>query len=246
MAQVNLPDTVDERIRKLEARVKQLETAAQTRVPLDTITQGTLQVVDGNNNAFTWVGSIFPAFPDNSDQYGFLLYRQNPDKTLGPMALSLASNAPGTSPQTLGLWDAAGNTLWTDDAIAGQGIGRPYLSFPMLPWNAGLWPSTSSGSFTTLWVGGPPKQQPQVFLEGTANVPSGVSAQIRLWDAVNLVQIGSTVTLSSVPSGATWSIGPAPIGGGHLGLLGLQVQARISAGAGTVQVGVYTAYGQQS
>lgn len=246
MAQVNLPDTVDERIRKLEARIKQLETAAQTRVPMDTITDGTLQVVDDQGNLFTFIGAIFPAYGDGSNQYGFLLYRQNPDKSAGSLVASLASNNPGTAIQTFGLWDNAGNTLWTDDAQAGQGIARPYLSFPMVPWTSNLWASTSAGTWTTLLVGGPPKQQPKVFLEGAINVPNGVTAQLRLWDAINNVQIGSTVTVSSAPSGATWTIGPAAIGGGHLGLLGLQIQAQITAGAGTVQVTCYTSYGQQS
>lgn len=246
MGQVNLPDTADERIRKLEARVKALETAAQTRVPLDTITDGTLQVVDDQGNLFTFIGAIFPTYGDGSNQYGFLLYRQNPDKSAGTLVVSLSSTGPGVVPQTFGLWDNAGNTIWTDDGNSGQGIARPYLSFPMVPWNSALWGSTNATSWTTVLVGGPPKQQPKVFLEGAMNVPTGVTAQLRLWDAVNSVQIGSTVTVSSAPSGVTWSIGPSAIGGGHLGLLGLQLQAQITAGSGTVQVTCYTSYGQQS
>lgn len=245
------PGRMNRRIAELEGQVKELRAAKRAEATtiggggITVTAEGGINVVDDFGNYLATLGALTTDLPGGGTQYGWLVYRQTADGTPGTLAFSMFAGT-GALPQTVGLWDNAGNTLWTDDGIAGQGIGRPYLSFPMVPWNASLWGSTSAGSWTTIAVGAPPKQQPRVFLEGAINVPTGVTAQLRLWDAINGVQIGSTVTVSSAPSGVTWSIGPAAIGGGHLGLLGLQLQAQITAGSGTVQAITYTSYGQQS
>lgn len=244
------PGAINRRLAELERQVRELRAAKRAEATtvadggFNVTALGSLNVIDDFGNLLLTLGAVTQPLSGGT-QYALLAYRQHPDGTPGSLALSVYSGT-GSTPQTVGLYDDQSNALWTDDGLAGEGIGRPYLSFPMVPWKASLWGSTSAGSWTTIAVGGPPKQQPKVFLMGAVDVPSDVTAQLRLWDSVNGVQIGSTVTVSSAPSGVSWTIGPAAVLGNHLDLLGLQLQAQITAGAGTVQAVVYTAYGQQS
>ena len=244
------PGAINRKLAHLQQQIDQLRAAKRAEATtigdggLNVTAQGSLNVIDDFENLLLTLGAVTQPLGGGT-QYALLAYRQHPDGTPGSLALSLYSGT-GSTPQTVGLYDDQSNALWTDDGLAGQGIGRPYLSFPMVPWNASLWGSTNATSWATIAVGAPPKQQPKVFFEGAINVPTGVTAQLRLWDAINSVQIGSTVTVSSAPSGVTWTIGPAAVSGAHLGLLGLQLQAQVTAGSGTIQAIAYTSYGQQS
>lgn len=246
------PGRMNRRIADLERQVRELRAAKRaeaTTISVGGLTitaQGGLNVIDDYENVLLALGAILNIpFPGGITQYGFQLTRQNPDGTPGELALSLAASG-ATPPQTLGLYDASGNTLWSDDGIAEQGIALPYLSFMMAPYVGSLWPSTNAGSWSILHLGEPPKQQPKVVLAGVATVPSGVTGQLRLWDGVNGVQIGSTVTISSAPGGAGWQIGPAAVGGQHTEIMEFELQGQITAGSGSIAAVVLASFGCQS
>ncbi|MBS2962591.1 hypothetical protein KGA66_06000 [Actinocrinis puniceicyclus] len=244
------PGGLNRRLADLERQVRELRAAKRLEAAtvgdggLNVAAEGSLNVIDEYGNYLMTLGKVTEPI-SGATQYAFLINRQNPDGTPGQLAFSVYSPL-GAPPQTAGLYDAAGNTLWTDDGVAAQGIGRPYLSFPWAPDAASLWPSTAAGAWTNLLVAQVPKQQPRLLVAGAATTPSGVTGQLRLWDYVNGVQIGSTVTVSSAPGGATWAIGPAAIGGNHLDTLQLQLQGQITGGAGALAATVYTSYGLQS
>lgn len=206
---------------------------------------GGLNVEDTFRNLILGIGALSIPLTGGADQYGLLLNRQNADGTPGASALTMYTGT-GAMPQTLGLYDARGNALWTDDAIAQQGIGRPYISFPWAPIPSTLWPSTTAGIWTNLWAASPPKQQPNVYLQGVAITPAGVNGELRLWDAANAVQIGATITVASQPAGLIWTIGPAAVGGNHLDPMQLELQGQITAGTGAISAMIYASYGQQS
>lgn len=144
------------------------------------------------------------------------------------------------------MWDNSGNTIFTDDGTSQQGLGRPYISFPVAPASQALWDGTSATSWANLFYAGGPKQHPKVVVAGVASVPAGVTGQLRLWDSNVGAQVGSTVTISSAPTGTAFSIGPASLAGGHLSTMGLVLQGQITAGAGTLAATVWAAYGCQS
>lgn len=245
------PGGVNRRLAELEKQVRELRAAR--RLQSATIGAGGLVVTgkggvyvedDFGNFIFT-IGGLSVPLTGGAAQYGVLLNRQNADGTTGAVALTMYSSS-GAMPQTLGLYDAQGNNLWSDDGTAAQGMSRPYLSFPLAPANAAAWQSTNAGSWTTLFIAGPPKQHPKVSMSGFASTPSGVTGQLRLWDGVNSVQIGSTITVTSAPGGVNWTIGPAAVGGNHMDQMNLQLQGQITAGSGSIAAHVWAAYGRQS
>lgn len=244
MGAVNLPASADQLLRELLARVQALEAAAQTRVPMNTITGGALRVEDAGGNTYQYTGAISPNLTDGSPQYGFQLYRQSGDESVGSLALSLLNSA-GLIPQTLGLYDAAGNNLWTDDGAAGQGIGRPYLELGFQSSSSTVWNSTNSGSFQDMFFSNPPHQHPKVTALGRVICPTGVNAALQL--TVGGVAIGSPTGITGNTGVAqTFQIGPFAWSGSHIANTDLRVQARITSGSGTVQVGLSNLYGQQT
>jgi len=227
------------------ASSKRLEAATIGAGGLTVTGKGGQFVVDDFGNILFVIGGLSVPLLSGDPQYGVIANRQNADGTAGAAALTMY-NATGDMPQTLGLYDAAGNALWTDDAAAGQGIGRPYISFPMAPMPSALWPSTTAGAWTNLLVGAPPKQQPTLYMAGFASTPTGVTGQLRLFEATSGTQVGATVTIASQPAGTNWSIGPAAAPGNHLDTLQLELQGQITGGAGAIAATVYAAFGRQS
>lgn len=242
---------INRRLAELEKQVVQLRAARRLESATIgagglTITgAGGLNIEDALKNLLLGIGALSIPWPGGAEQDGLLAYRQNPDGTAGQLALSIFAGT-GTAPQTLGLYDDKGNTLWTDDGTAQQGIARPYLSFPWAPVVASLWPSTTAGAWTNLWAAAPPKQQPKIFIAGVATTAVGVTGQLRLFDAVNNVQIGGTVTIPAGSTGTVWSIGPAAIAGNHMDTMNLELQAQVTAGTGAISAMIYSTYGQQS
>lgn len=242
---------INRKIAALEKEVAQLRAARRLESAtigaggLTITALGGLFVEDDFQNLLFALGGLTQPLTGGGNQYGLLLTRQNADGTAGQLALSMYTG-DGTMPQTLGLHDAQGTTLWTDDGLAQQGIGRPYLSFPWAPYATTAWPSTTAGTWTNLLVAAPPKQQPKLVVGGAASTPSGVTGQLRLWDLINNVQLGSTVTITSQPAGLAFTIGPAAIAGNHLDTLNLALQAQVTAGTGAISATIYTTYGQQS
>jgi hypothetical protein len=243
MGKVNLPASADELLREILRRLQALEAGAQTRVPMDTITGGNLQVQDAAANTYLFIGSVLPGFSGGVTQYGVLLYRQSGNESVGAPALTLFSGGGGP-PQTLGLYDAAGNTLWTDDGLAGQGIGRPYLELGMERSDSANWPNTNSGSFQDMYFGLPLHQHPKVVASGRVICPTGVNAALQL--TANGTSIGSTNITGNTGVAQTWSIGPVAWAGAHMAQMDMRLQARITSGSGTVQVALANFYGQQS
>jgi len=244
MGKVNLPASADQLLRDLLARVQALEAAAQTRVPMDTITGGALQVQDVAGNTYFYLGQISPNLPDGAPQYGLLVYRQSGDEAVGNLAMSMFCGT-GALPQTFGLYDAAGNDVFTDDGLSAQGIGRPYMELGFQSSSSTVWNSTSSGSFQDMFFSNPPHQHPKVTAMGRVICPTGVNAALQL--TAGGVALGSpTAVTGNTGVAQPFQIGPVAWAGSHIANVDLRLQARITSGAGTVQVGLANLYGQQS
>jgi hypothetical protein len=78
--------------------------------------------------------------------------------------------------QAIAMYDQSGNYVFTTDAISKNGLGRPYLNYPLVPSlgtdnvNVGpFWPSTTSTSYVEMFHLFTPIQHPKVvFGLGTA------------------------------------------------------------------------------
>jgi len=244
------PGGINRKLANLQRQIDELRAAKRAEATtigsggLYVTADGGLYVLDDFGNFILVTGGLTTRLIGGAPQYGFILTRQNADGTPGEPAMTMF-NAAGAMPQTLGLFDAQGNDLWTDDAVAGQGIGRPYISFPVAPANTAAGQSTNAGTWTNLYFAAVPKQQPVINMGGAATTPSGVTGQLRLMEAGTGTQIGAAVTVTSAPGGVAWAIQGA-VPGNHMDTLQLELQGQITGGSGSITATVFTAYGRQS
>ncbi|MGH3415574.1 MAG: hypothetical protein ACRDSS_03825 [Actinocrinis sp.] len=206
---------------------------------------GALYVTDSDGHDHLVLGAILPGLPDGSQQYGLIINRQSGPDAIGGPALTIVTGT-GVLPQTVGIYDNAGNNVFSDDGISGQGLARPYIPIPMVPYAPATWPSTTAAGWTPIWVGAALKQHPMIYMEGAAITPTGVSGQLRLRETGTNTVLGSVVTVTSAPTGINWAIGPAALPGAHMDPLVLVLEAQITTGAGAVSASVSGAFGRQS
>lgn len=244
----NFPPSAEQVIRDLQARVKQLEAASQTRVPLDTITGGALRVQDASGNTYVYIGEYGAPYPDGSPQYGLAIGRQTGEQQVGSPILAVFSPAPAVTPPSMHLYDAAENQIFGDDGISGFGLAVPYLSFPMQRSDSAGWPSTTSATMVDMYFSFPPAQQPKVQVWGYMVAPSGTNASIQLISGTTV--LGSPIAVNGSGGAVGWIIGPVAfpevVGAAFLIPTDLRVQASRTAGTGSVALAIGAAFGQQT
>lgn len=217
------------RIADLEQRVKSLETSP--RANATSVSTGKFVVFDEDVDMLRigFLGQV-----GGVDVRGMEIKR--PDGT------SAFSTFRGTD--TGGFWawyDRQGNEVVSDDAVAGQGLARPYIgSATFAPIKGITWPSTSSSSFDLLWHGWWFKQHPILQVIVATKSPAGTTGQIQL--AAN----GGSVT-QNIPGGDnTLRSLSFAVPGGHLQDMALEISVRVTGGAGSIQAYPYAAFGRQS
>jgi len=230
---------------KLRRRIEQLERAAPLRNA--TISDGGQLIVKGvDGNTLVLMGrSDVESYkaPDGHKQMVFMVSREN-----GEPAFAMFDPLPAVDGfhQYWALYDRLGNVVVGDDTTSGQGLARPYLPIPFYDWIDVPSQTTTSGSWTTLqraaaW----PKQHPRIQVGLVAQTGGGTTGEVRLWDATNGVQLGSTITLAAAEYSAH-NIGPVTVGGTHMQTIDIDIQARRLTGASTIGARVTTAFGVQS
>lgn len=144
------------------------------------------------------------------------------------------------------LYDRASNYVFSDDVFAGAGLARPYV--PLTVGGLDAPPATTtSGTMVDLAAGSCIVQHAGLYLHLLVRASDGTTAgEAQL--TVGGVQVGSTLT---IPAGASTEavIGPAAVGtaGGTYGSIQrVAVQARRTAGAGTIGVRVLSLLGVDS
>lgn len=141
------------------------------------------------------------------------------------------------------VYDLAGNLLLGDDAVSGQGLTRPYIPLPMLPASTAMDVTTTSAVFVDLWVGVIYKQHPLVLAYPLVRASDATtSGELQLYDAT-----GAAVLVNPVVVGLGFSgyklLGPVALPGGHLAARTISLQARRTAGAGTIGGRLACCYG---
>lgn len=201
---------------------------------------GFLRLLAGGVQTF-YVGPVTPAMPDGSAQQGWIVRRED-----GSTALALYDPDPASGGffQFLALYDRAGNIVMSDDTDSGQGLARPYVpgTFHRTRY-ADFSVSTVSGTWETLWDTYLPKQHPRLAVGYRASMDtSGTSGEVRVM--VGTTQVGATTAEGFAIT--TRDIGPAPVPGGHMETLRVEIQARRLSTSGALRVEPLYVRGVQS
>lgn len=146
------------------------------------------------------------------------------------------------------LCDNSLNDIITDDAQSSQGLARPYIPYTATKFSDVGAPAqtTSLTSFVGAYSLYGFKQHPQIEVQYIVTTPAGVSAEVAIVDTSGV--IGSIVAgpNSHGPSSFNVATLKGPLSGPHMSKLNLDLQYRVSSGAGTIGVTLVYAYGVQS
>lgn len=142
------------------------------------------------------------------------------------------------------IFDSEGNVIFSEDTASNQGIATPYLAYRVMPYSEVLTPAqnTVSATFEKLHRITAQKAQPWVRTYLIINTTADTTAQVVLTQGG--VQISSILDLPVSTNGYFWL--DAPVDGGHMSTLLVDVEARRVAGTGPVRVAVAIATGRQS
>ncbi|MGW1837088.1 hypothetical protein [Streptomyces sp. NPDC002067] len=185
-----IPQDINDRLRRLEAELRALTTAANRRPALNQITHGDVKIGEGGGlsvrqpgGAETFrVGEVGPV----AGEHALVVRRRDGSEAMSVWNGTTASDQP----QAFRVKDAAGNELLSEDVVAG-GLARPHLPLVMTPAQPTDWPSTSSTTWTDLQVAWPEVQHPrmEVFAQAVGN---GKGGDIRLTVDGQTVASGTT------------------------------------------------------
>ncbi|MGI5247764.1 hypothetical protein [Dactylosporangium sp. CA-139066] len=143
-------------------------------------------------------------------------------------------------------YDRAGNYVASDDVYAGQGIARPYVPLTLGELSAPA-ATTTSATMVDLAAGSAIVQHAGLYLHLLVRTSDGTTAgEARL--TVGGTQVGATLTIAA-GANAEAVIGPAAVGGagGAYGSIQrIAVQARRTAGSGTIGVRALSLLGVDS
>lgn len=227
-------------IADLRRRVENLESGA--RVGFTSIDSGALEVNSGvftvgTNPQVVYFGPVadgIGGFPP-----GFVFRRAN-----GALVFDL--EGAGTA-QYWALRDEQNNNLMSDDSLTGQGLARPYIPLVSgVHYNKTFSVTTTNASFEGMYIFRFSKQHPQYFVDPMVKCSDGTTAgEIQIYNNVTNEIAADPVV---VPAGALQRvpIGPFPIAGNHMDDCEFELQARRTAGVGTIGIEIYGAYGRQS
>ncbi|MDX3661334.1 hypothetical protein PV646_28850 [Streptomyces sp. ID05-26A] len=217
-------------ITKLEQRIKTLENGRTLRavvIPEGGVritNSGVLIVQSADGVNLFYLG---PLISGGVPLRGFLLRREN--------GKSMFSNgvAGGDPNKVFFAWkDNAENILFSDDANAGVGISRPWLSMPSVPVAATSIPTTTGATFLSVYsTGYMLKQQPNIELQALLYSTGGGVGEARY--TVNGVAIGSTMTINNGDFAWTSPVSLTPPQA-HNTYIRTELQVRRTNGAGSV------------
>lgn len=147
--------------------------------------------------------------------------------------------------------DNSDNIILSDDAQSAQGLARPYIPYTATKYSdiTGSGVTTTSTSFVPAYLIIGKKQHPRMEVQYIINTPAGVSAQVQLVDtttgnpATQIIIEGPDTYGGSTFSFMTVS---ADLAGSHMNYFTVDIQIRVSAGAGTVGISHIYSYGVQS
>lgn len=239
--------------RNAERRVQ--EQAAAKRLEASSIGEGGLTVKGGEIriDGGSWrmldvdgseLGYVGPLFHDGEEtQRGLIFSRSD-----GTRAFVVYGGEGGT--QFVAMLDRQGNIIVSDDTFTGQGLANPWLPlghpYPLRQADPIVWTTPAEATFGALWNIPHLKQHPKIWVKCYVTSDADTTGEVRLWDGFNNVQYGATVPLAAFDAKYVDFGGPFEFPGFYQQESLLQVQARVTGGAGRIGTQVYFAYGRQS
>lgn len=242
---------LEQRFRDLERKVRELASVTLRR-PKFEVSQGDLTinggdlVVDGGDFLLldTDGSTVFRLGPQEFGDRGVSIYREN-----GTTALEVREQAEGFG-QRLRIMDDAGNVLFSEWELGG-GLSRPRLTMQVHPngtpasWGTyGPERTTTSATFEPLFVAHSRRQN--VLLQPLVAVKCSdatTAAEVRLVETTTGAVLDDFFTpgdwVGAIPAGSTSFVENQPAvvwSGGMDAQITIEVQARRTAGAGTVTV----------
>ena len=204
--------------------------------------RGALVVDDSDGTEIAVIGNlgarVVPKV-DGSVQKGWILRRDS-----GEPAASCKTNVVGG----LQSWDwdsRVGDGIVSDDAVSGDALATPWLPLgAFMPADATRWPSTAAAIYTDIYVLGNYRQHPKLLVFGYVYAPVGTNGSIRV--TVGGTVLGTPVAIVGSGAVVSFQIGPvATVPGWHT-YLDIRLQAKVTAGAGTLALVPILAIGTQS
>ncbi|MEU8264488.1 hypothetical protein AB0C02_28180 [Micromonospora sp. NPDC048999] len=234
------PADIMRRLRDVERLVR--EGAAGRRLEASSVGQGGLSVKDGGSmRVIDRDGSVLSRIGDlGGGVRGTWIARAG-----GEPAFGVYGTGVGDDVGFAGLYDRSGQYVVTDDAQSGRGLARPYIPIPHGEVSP---PTTSTGStsFVTMAEGLTAIQHPVLLVYGLAMCSAGTAGEVR----VSLDDPGPVGPVESIAAGAYrfFYLGPfaMPYSGEYGMLHTIQIQARRTAGTGTIGVRVLSILGLES
>lgn len=201
---------------------------------------GRFTVVDPGGTVIAEFGALpqLPPRAPGQPQVGWILRRDN-----GEWAGYCYTNVEG-GVQSWNWTDRSRNVVLADDAFSGVGLARPYIPIPVVPNSLNNGQTTSSTSYTDLWRSNFIRQHPNLRVTltyDTSDAPT--TGDVRV--TIDGTPVGVVKNATNGPAESTQIIDITGIGS-HVTAHDLTVQARRTAGTGTVRVLVHGLWGIQS
>lgn len=251
------PGWINAELKKLRREIEGLRT--ERRAAATTIGAGGLTIDGGDVVMLDTDGSVmFRLGEQPLGDRGFLLARAS-----GAAAITVANAFGGATQQELRLRDRFGNEMLSEDAF-GTGFTRPWITFQMQPVKAasaavvagpyGLENTHATTTWTTLFRAVMPRQNQFVTLSTrVAASDTTTSCELRLVDPASGAHLGQflagpfAATRDAGSTGYTAvSLPKIMLHGQYLEEIGLELQVRRTAGAGTLTVAVERASGSDA
>lgn len=238
------PDDTDllQQIAALQQRVSDLEATAQSGST--SVDSGNLEILNGSLKVTA------PGATDFTVHFGLV---QMQDLTYTPGWIfkrtdgSIAFNLVGLSGgrQVFSFFDRYGSFLFGDDIDTGYGMAAPYIGFSNVRESDFTTPpiTTTSGTFVTMFKACGIKQQPRIATTILLTNDAGTSCELQLRDYTTSTVISGP---HSVGAGTSIKIlvgDTSNLSAVHLGNLIVELQARRTAGAGSVRIMPLHSYG---
>jgi|GEM_PF-1873474 len=233
MSKTPTPDDLVKRILALEKQVAELSKRAG--LGSSAITRGALTVRHPNGVDLFRAGGFYLS---GDPVQGVLIRRA--DGSVAFWAFSYASGANGY----IALVDQDNNIIVSDDLASGVGLARPWLPVPFRDAWTTPPPNTTSGTFTPMQEATYTQQHPRLLAHLLVRASDGSTAgEVRV--TVDGVQVGEVRPVAAGEHAYAW-VGPFALPGDFSEFVNVAVEARRTAGSGTVGVRVVGAWGIQS
>ena|SRR5688572_10852155 len=224
-------------IAELERRVRALEMGPQ--LGTSSVNRGAVKAVQPDGTVVFEAGAVDIGIVD---AWGTSTRRAN-----DTLASYVFSKHDGT-----GFWaflDKTGNIIASEDGASGQGLATPWLALPGWMAHTTTAPSgfevTTSGTFVGLYNVAYLKQHPKIHFQVVTRSSDGsTTGEVRLQNLTFNETIGNVITVTAGQYVGHTITGV--ISGDHLDPMELEIQARRTAGAGTIGARPLGTYGRQT